>query len=378
MTNLDVNQVAQFIAILNNALNPSAQVTDPNSLGFVAVPEGDNKVRYLFPNYDRVGAGQRPYWVFPGQAPGQHEIPPSEALRGTLKFINLVDAHRGGKDVQKAEFWLDAGTTTYVLELGWVDENSGKINNATKSFLKSLSALSPDELRQPITVSLTRLVDKPGFVKRDGGSPYLHKVLVTDVFDANGNRIFDDSDEIDVASGSNIICNINGILIEKPIVNPREKKQKQAAPAPAPTQQQAQYYPTQPTAQPPYQQQQPVPTANYGDLFPSALPVFPDSPQRNVLVSYMDNHVNQHLGGNMEILKQLVPALFPGKHKRPHLNDLELQTLWNELQKRYPAPAHIPQPPQQPQPIVATPNQYAQQQSQPIQPQYNPDRAVGF
>lgn len=305
-----------FVHKLNEHLNPSpVQIEEEKpEIGFVAMPEDKNKLQYLYPNFPRIEAGERPFWTFPGLDIKHPILPPSDALRGKLKFINLKETHRGNQDQVKCEFWFDCGNMTVVFEVGYEDAR-GKINNASKSFLNSLSSLTDEELKEPITISLHRLVDTPGFTYRDG-SVGTDKVIFVDVWKASGEKVYatEISEGLDGNVGANIITRINYALIGKAITSPRSKEQQQ------PQTQALQLAPEKQTA-----------TLDYKK--PST---YPTEGKRKVLMDEMDEYVIQVLGGNMEPVKELLTQMFPGKKARPQLDDVELFQFFNGIKERFP------------------------------------------
>lgn len=200
-----------------------------NGLGFCPIPENQNAVKYLFPGYEECGAGRPPYLIALGD--NNTRIPiPQPAIKGKLKFLNLIDTTTGGVDKQKLEFWIDCGDRTYVIYLGWADQN-GKLNNATESFLKALASFSPDELLEPFTFTLSRLVDKPSF-DPSKSSVGAAKVLLVDVWKNSGESVYYEQGHMNANAAAGVIVRINQHLTGQAVLTPRQPKAK---PTPAPT-----------------------------------------------------------------------------------------------------------------------------------------------
>jgi hypothetical protein len=217
-----------------------------NGLGFCPIPENQNAVRYLFPGYEECGAGRPPYLV---ALDNNLRVPiPQPALRGKLKFLNLIDTTTGGVDKQKLEFWIDCGNRTYVIYLGWTDAN-GKLNNATESFLKALCSLTPDELLEPFTFALSRLIDKPSFDPSKAGVG-AGKVLLVDVWKNDGTPVYYEQGHMDANAAAGVIVRINQHLTGQAVLTPRQPKPK-TTPTPQP----------QPPVQQQWGQQTPPPVA---------------------------------------------------------------------------------------------------------------------
>ena len=238
-----------------------------DGLGFCEIPKGNDQVRFIFPGYTRQ---EPPYMHFLGEKDHRTgispQIPvPGNALKGKLKFLNLIDVVSNGEEKQKLCFWIDCGSTTYVLWLGWADAN-GKLNNATESFLKALASLTPDELLEPFTFTLSRLIDKPSYDPSKGNPATAGKILLTDVWKNDNTPVFSEPGHMDANAACQVILRINNHLTGQPVLTPRQPKSKtviqepqyqQNLPAPVaqqqPTQQQwAQY-------QQPQNYQQPIP-----------------------------------------------------------------------------------------------------------------------
>jgi hypothetical protein len=217
-----------------------------NGLGFCPIPENQNAVKYLFPGYEECGAGRPPYLV---ALDNNLRVPiPQPALRGKLKFLNLIDTTTGGVDKQKLEFWIDCGNRTYVIYLGWADAN-GKLNNATESFLKALCSLTPDELLEPFTFALSRLIDKPSFDPSKAGVG-AGKVLLVDVWKNDGTPVYYEQGHMDANAAAGVIVRINQHLTGQAVLTPRQPKPK-TTPTPQP----------QPPVQQQWGQQTPPPVA---------------------------------------------------------------------------------------------------------------------
>lgn len=210
-----------------------------NGLGFCPIPENKNAVKYLFPGYEECGAGRPPYLIALGDNNARIPIP-QPAIKGKLKFLNLIDTTTGGIEKQKLEFWIDCGDRTYVIYLGWADQN-GKLNNATESFLKALASLTPDELLEPFTFTLSRLIDKPSYDPSKGGVGAA-KVLLVDVWKNSGESVYyEQQGRMDANAACSVILRINQLLTGQAVLTPRQPKAK-AQPTP---QTQAQPQPTQ-------------------------------------------------------------------------------------------------------------------------------------
>jgi len=204
-------------------------------LGFCQIPENQNAVKYLFPGYDECSIGRPPYLIALDE--DKKHIPiPQPALKGKLKFLNLIDVVRAGQDTQKLEFWIDCGTRTYVVCLGWADQN-GKLNNATESFLKALASLTLDELLEPFTFTLSRLVDKPSYDPSKGNAATAGKVLLTDVWKNSGESVYYEQGHMDANAACSVILRINNHLTGQAVLTPRQPKAK-PQPTPQPQQQQ--------------------------------------------------------------------------------------------------------------------------------------------
>ena len=203
-----------------------------NGLGFCQIPENQNAVKYLFPGYEECGAGHPPYLIALGDNNARIPIP-QPAIKGRLKFLNLIDTTTGGVDKQKLEFWIDCGAKTYVIYLGWADQN-GKLNNATESFLKALASLTPNELLEPFTFTLSRLVDKPSYDPSKGGVGAA-KVLLVDVWKNSGESVYYEQGHMDANAACSVILRINQHLTGQAVLTPRQPKAK---PTPQPQMQQ--------------------------------------------------------------------------------------------------------------------------------------------
>lgn len=244
-----------------------------NGLGFCPIPENQNAVKYLFPGYEECGAGRPPYLIALGDNNARIPIP-QPAIKGKLKFLNLIDTTTGGVDKQKLEFWIDCGAKTYVIYLGWADQ-SGKLNNATESFLKALASLTLDELLEPFTFTLSRLVDKPSFDPSKGGVGAA-KVLLVDVWKNSGESVYYEQGHMDANAACSVILRINQRLTGQAVLTPRQPKAKPTpAPTPQPTQQQwGQPQPTQQQWGQPQNLAQSQPTPVVGGLTPEQMQQF--------------------------------------------------------------------------------------------------------
>ena len=271
-----MSQSQELLQQLAQALTQVLGGGNSGDLGFCEIPKGNDQVRFIFPGYTRQ---EPPYMYFLGEKDHRgisSQIPvPGNALKGKLKFLNLIDVVSNGEDKQKLCFWIDCGSTTYVLWLGWADQN-GKLNNATESFLKALAILTPDELLEPFTFTLSRLIDKANYDPTKGNPATAGKVLLTDVWKSDGTQVFSEQGHMDLYTACQLILRINLHLTGQAVLTPRQPKskviepqQQQNLPAPVaqqhpPQQQWGSSAPTQPQQyqQPQnYQQpaQQPIP-----------------------------------------------------------------------------------------------------------------------
>jgi hypothetical protein len=215
-------------------------------LGFCPIPENQNAVKYLFPGYEECSAGRPPYLV---ALDNNVRVPiPQPAIKCKLKFLNLIDTITGGVDKQKLEFWIDCGNRTYVIYLGWSDDGNGKLNKATESFLKALASLTPDELLEPFTFTLSRLVDKPSYDPTKAGIGAT-KVLLVDVWKNSGERVFSEQGHMDANAAAGVIARINQHLTGQAVLTPRQPKSKTVIQEPIPQQPQ-QYQQPSPVPQP--------------------------------------------------------------------------------------------------------------------------------
>lgn len=197
--------------------------SNSNGLGFCPIPENQNAVKYLFPGYEECSAGRPPYLV---ALDNNVRVPiPQPAIKCKLKFLNLIDTTTGGVDKQKLEFWIDCGNRTYVIYLGWSDDGNGKLNKATESFLKALASLTPDELLEPFTFTLSRLVDKPSYDPTKAGIGAT-KVLLVDVWKNSGERVFSEQGHMDANAAAGVIVRINQHLTGQAVLTPRQPKSK--------------------------------------------------------------------------------------------------------------------------------------------------------
>lgn len=213
--------------------------SNSNGLGFCPIPENQNAVKYLFPGYEECSAGRPPYLV---ALDNNVRVPiPQPAIKCKLKFLNLIDTTTGGVDKQKLEFWIDCGNRTYVIYLGWSDDGNGKLNKATESFLKALASLTPDELLEPFTFTLSRLVDKPSYDPTKAGIGAT-KVLLVDVWKNSGERVFSEQGHMDANAAAGVIVRINQHLTGQAVLTPRQPKSKTVIQEPIPQQPQ-QYQP---------------------------------------------------------------------------------------------------------------------------------------
>jgi hypothetical protein len=240
MSNELLGQLAQELAqILGGGSNS-------NGLGFCPIPENQNAVKYLFPGYEECSAGRPPYLV---ALDNNVRVPiPQPAIKCKLKFLNLIDTITGGVDKQKLEFWIDCGNRTYVIYLGWSDDGNGKLNKATESFLKALASLTPDELLEPFTFTLSRLVDKPSYDPTKAGIGAT-KVLLVDVWKNSGERVFSEQGHMDANAAAGVIARINQHLTGQAVLTPRQPKSKTVIQEPIPQQPQ-QYQQPSPVPQP--------------------------------------------------------------------------------------------------------------------------------
>jgi hypothetical protein len=240
MSNELLQQLAQALTqVLGGGSNS-------NGLGFCPIPENQNAVKYLFPGYEECSAGRPPYLV---ALDNNVRVPiPQPAIKCKLKFLNLIDTTTGGVDKQKLEFWIDCGNRTYVIYLGWSDDDNGKLNKATESFLKALASLTPDELLEPFTFTLSRLVDKPSYdpTKASIGAT---KVLLVDVWKNSGERVFSEQGHMDANAAAGVIARINQHLTGQAVLTPRQPKSKTVIQEPIPQQPQ-QYQQPSPVPQP--------------------------------------------------------------------------------------------------------------------------------
>lgn len=249
MSNELLGQLAQELAqILGGGSNS-------NGLGFCPIPENQNAVKYLFPGYEECSAGRPPYLV---ALDNNVRVPiPQPAIKCKLKFLNLIDTTTGGVDKQKLEFWIDCGNRTYVIYLGWSDDGNGKLNKATESFLKALASLTPDELLEPFTFTLSRLVDKPSYDPTKAGIGAT-KVLLVDVWKNSGERVFSEQGHMDANAAAGVIVRINQHLTGQAVLTPRQPKSKTVIQEPI--SQQPQQYQQQPSPVPqPQNLPQPIP-----------------------------------------------------------------------------------------------------------------------
>lgn len=220
--------------------------SNSNGLGFCPIPENQNAVKYLFPGYEECSAGRPPYLV---ALDNNVRVPiPQPAIKCKLKFLNLIDTITGGVDKQKLEFWIDCGNRTYVIYLGWSDDGNGKLNKATESFLKALASLTPDELLEPFTFTLSRLVDKPSYDPTKAGIGAT-KVLLVDVWKNSGERVFSEQGHMDANAAAGVIARINQHLTGQAVLTPRQPKSKTVIQEPIPQQPQ-QYQQPSPVPQP--------------------------------------------------------------------------------------------------------------------------------
>ena len=243
----------ELLQQLTQALTQVLGGGNNGGLGFCPIPENQNAVKYLFPGYEECGAGRPPYLIALGDNNARIPIP-QPAIKGKLKFLNLIDTTTGGVDKQKLEFWIDCGAKTYVIYLGWADQN-GKLNNATESFLKALASLTLDELLEPFTFTLSRLVDKPSFDPSKGGVGAA-KVLLVDVWKHSGESVYYEQSHMDANAACSVILRINQHLTGQAVLTPRQPKAKTQALAPTPQPQIQQQWGQQPQQ---YQQPAPVP-----------------------------------------------------------------------------------------------------------------------
>jgi hypothetical protein len=277
MSNELLGQLAQELAqILGGGSNS-------NGLGFCPIPENQNAVKYLFPGYEECSAGRPPYLV---ALDNNVRVPiPQPAIKCKLKFLNLIDTTTGGVDKQKLEFWIDCGNRTYVIYLGWSDDGNGKLNKATESFLKALASLTPDELLEPFTFTLSRLVDKPSYDPTKAGIGAT-KVLLVDVWKNSGERVFSEQGHMDANAAVGVIVRINQHLTGQAVLTPRQPKPKTTpTPQPQPPVQQQwgqqfqslpqQYQQPTPVVQP----QQPIPQNYQQYQQPQNLPQPQTTPQ---------------------------------------------------------------------------------------------------
>ena len=259
-----MSQSQELLQQLAQALTQVLGGGNPGDLGFCEIPKGNDQVRFIFPGYTRQ---EPPYMHFLGEKDYRTgispQIPvPGNALKGKLKFLNLIDVVSNGEDKQKLCFWIDCGRTTYVLWLGWADQN-GKLNNATESFLKALASLTPDELLEPFTFTLSRLIDKPSYDPTKGNPATAGKILLTDVWKNDGTPVFSEQGHMDANAACQVILRINHHLTGQAVLTPRQPKAKTVIQEPQPQNYQ------QPAQQPiPQNYQQPQQTQSLPQTTP--------------------------------------------------------------------------------------------------------------
>ena len=284
-SDLKIMSSNELLQQLTQALTQVLGGGNNGGLGFCPIPENQNSVKYLFPGYDECSIGRPPYLV--GLDENKNHVPiPQPALKGKLKFLNLVDTVRAGQETQKLEFWIDCGARTYVVLLGWADQY-GKLNNATESFLKALASLTPDELLEPFTFTLSRLIDKASYDPTKGNPATAGKVLLADVWKNSGESVYYEQGSMDANAACSVILRINQQLTGQAVLTPRQPKTKpqpqtqqqwgqqpqqyqQPAPVPQPQAQPQQWGQPQPTPQPQVQQALPV----VGGLTPEQMQQF--------------------------------------------------------------------------------------------------------
>ena len=124
-----------------------------------------------------------------------------------------------------------------------------------ESFLKALASLTSDELLEPFTFTLSRLVDKPSFDASKGGVGAA-KVLLVDVWKNSGESAYYEHGHMDANAACSVILRINQHLTGQAVLTPRQPKAKTQALAPTPQPQIQQQWGQQPQQ---YQQPAPVP-----------------------------------------------------------------------------------------------------------------------
>jgi hypothetical protein len=330
MSNELLQQLAQELAqVLGGGGNG-------NGLGFCPIPENQNAVRYLFPGYEECGAGRPPYLV---ALDNNVRVPiPQPAIKCKLKFLNLIDATTGGVDKQKLEFWIDCGNRTYVIYLGWADAN-GKLNNATESFLKALASLTPDELLEPFTFALSRLIDKPSFDPSKAGVG-AGKVLLVDVWKNSGERVFSEQASMDANAAAGAIVRINQHLTGQAVLTPRQPKSKTVIQQPIPVVQPQQ--PQQYQQQPPQQQWGSSAPQNYQQPIPVV------QPQQPQVVGGLTPEMAAQFAQFQAQQAQAAPILTPPPAPIPQMTSDQMaqyqQFLATQAQQSLtPPPAPIPQ-----------------------------------
>ena len=222
----NMSQSQELLQQLAQALTQVLGSGNSDGLGFCEIPQSNNQVRFIFPGYSRQ---EPPYMHFLGEKDrngvSPHILVPQPAIKGKLKFLNLIDVVSNNEEKQKLCFWIDCGSITYVLWLGWADAY-GKLNNATESFLKALASLTLEELLEPFTFTLSRLIDKPSYDPSKGNPATAGKVLLTDVWKSDGTPVFSEQGHMDANAAAGVIVRINQHLTGQAVLTPRQPKAK--------------------------------------------------------------------------------------------------------------------------------------------------------
>jgi hypothetical protein len=125
-----LKKIAHQLQQLTEALAPA-----PQSLGFGPAPKS---TQYVFCNRTRGGI-----WYTLNEQ-GEPDIIEHQALTGYIRKLEFPSVQRRGQDARKLHCTIE-GDRPYVLE-------SSHDSHFSKGLLNAIAALSPEQLKQPVTI----------------------------------------------------------------------------------------------------------------------------------------------------------------------------------------------------------------------------------
>ncbi len=156
-----LSAIAQQLQRIAEALAPASQ----QKLGFGDAPK---KIIYVFCNRNKGGL----WYTLNSQS--QPVIIQHQSLTGYVRELEFVTTRRRNEPSNKLHCIVEANQNTYILE-------SKHDSNFSKGLLSAIAKLTPEALRQPLTI-----VPEP--------SSKLPEVLFSNVYQ-NGKQIFGQYDE---------------------------------------------------------------------------------------------------------------------------------------------------------------------------------------